>query len=93
MSAEFYIPLDCRVNVPYLKGHRFHTYRVLESKLHQPYLTRRISNTSLAAKGPLAHRLQRRTAAPPAKSKMAARGPQNGGRGLERCLPLGFWAF
>ena len=53
-------------------------------------------NTSLAAKGALAYRLQRRTAcnaAPPAKSKMAARGPQNGGRGLERCLPLGFWAF
>ena len=22
---------------------------------------------------------------------MAARGAQNGGRGLERCLPLGFW--
>ena len=46
-------------------------------------------NTSLAAKGALAHRLQLRTAcnsAPPAKSKMAA-------RGLERCLPLGFWAF
>ena len=31
--------------------------------------------------------------ATPAKSKMAARGPQNGRRGLERCLPLGFWAF
>ena len=29
----------------------------------------------------------------PAKSKMAARGPQNGERGLERCLLLGFWAF
>ena len=55
-----------------------------------------IANTSLAAKGALAHRLQRRTAcnaAPPAKSNMAARGPQNGRRGLERCLPLGFWAF
>ena len=24
---------------------------------------------------------------------MAARGPQNGRRGLERCEPLGFWAF
>ena len=38
-----------------------------------------IFNTSLAAKGALAHRLQRRTAcnaAPPAKSKMAARVPQ-----------------
>ena len=38
-------------------------------------------NTSLAAPGALAHRLQRRTtcnAAPPAKSKMAARVSQNG---------------
>ena len=26
-------------------------------------------------------------AAPPSKFKMAARGPQNGGRGLEKCLP------
>ena len=47
-------------------------------------------NTSLAAKG---HSLTAYNAAPPAKSKMAARGPQNGRRGLERCLPLGFWAF
>ena len=42
-------------------------------------------NTSLAAPGALAHRLQRRTAcnaAPPAS------GPQNGRWGLERCLPL-----
>ena len=29
----------------------------------------------------------------PAKSKMAARGSQNGGRGLERGLSLGYWAF
>ena len=29
-------------------------------------------------------------AAPPTKSKMAARGPQNGRGVLERCLPLGF---
>ena len=53
-------------------------------------------NTSLAAPGALAHRLRRRTAcnvALPAKSKMAARGLQNGVRGLERCLPLGFWVF
>ena len=38
-------------------------------------------STSLAAKGALAHRLQRRTACNatlPAKSNMAARGPQNG---------------
>ena len=41
-----------------------------------------LDNTSLAAKGALAHRLQRRTAATPAKSNMAARGPQNGRRGL-----------
>ena len=44
-------------------------------------------NTSLAAQGALAHRLQRRTAcnaAPPAS------GPQNGRRGLERGLTLGF---
>ena len=33
------------------------------------------------------------TRSPPAKSKMAASGPQNGRRDLERCLPLGFWAF
>ena len=55
-----------------------------------------IFNTSLAAKGALAHRLQRRTAcnaAPPAKSKMAARVPQNVRRGLERGLPIGFWAL
>ena len=29
----------------------------------------------------------------PQKSKMAARWPQNGQRGLERCLSLGFWVF
>ena len=48
------------------------------------------ANTSLAVPGALAHRLQCRSvcnAAPPAS------GPQNGRRGLERCLPLGFWAF
>ena len=33
------------------------------------------------------HSLTACNAAPPAKSEMAARGPQNGGRGLERCLP------
>ena len=27
----------------------------------------------------------------PAKSKMATRGPQNGRRGLERGLTLGYW--
>ena len=52
-----------------------------------------LQNTSLAAQGALAHRLQRRNATPPAKTKMAARGPQNGRRGLERCQPLDFWAF
>ena len=30
---------------------------------------------------------------PPAKSKMAARGPQNGRRGLERGPTLGYWPF
>ena len=53
-------------------------------------------NTSLVAPGALAHCLQCRTACnttSPAKSKMAARGPQKGRRGLERCLPPGFWAF
>ena len=45
------------------------------------------------AQGALAHRLQRRNACnavPTAKSKMVARGPQNGRGGLERCLPLDF---
>ena len=28
---------------------------------------------------------------PPANSKMAAKGPQNGRRGLERGLTLGYW--
>ena len=44
--------------------------------------------TSLAAKGALAHRLQRRTAAPPLKSKMATRGPQKWQK--VRCLSLDF---
>ena len=47
-------------------------------------------NTSLAAPGALAHRLQRRTAcnaAPPAS------GPQNGRRGLERGPILGYLAL
>ena len=30
---------------------------------------------------------------PPAKSKMAARGPQNGRRGLEMGPTLGYWPF
>ena len=30
---------------------------------------------------------------PPAKSKMAARGPPNGQRGLERGPILGYWAL
>ena len=44
-------------------------------------------NTSLAAMGVLAHRLQHTTAC---KSEMDARGPQNGWLGLERCSTLGF---
>ena len=39
------------------------------------------------------HALTACNAAPPAKSKMAARGPENGRRGLEKCLPIGFWVF
>ena len=42
-----------------------------------------VINTSLATKRALAHCLQRRTAC-----KI-----QNGRRGLEGCLPLGFWAL
>ena len=34
-----------------------------------------------------------RNVEPPAKSKMAARGPPNGRRGLESGLPPGFWAL
>ena len=49
----------------------------------------KVVNTSLAAKGALANRLQRRTAAPPAKSKMTNRGPQNG-RQVWKGLPLYF---
>ena len=44
-------------------------------------------NTSIVVPGALSHCLQHRTtcnAAPPARSKMANRGPQNGRRGLER---------
>ena len=47
-------------------------------------------NTSLAAEGALAHRLQRRTAC---KIQNGRQGAQNVRGGLERCLPLGFWAF
>ena len=54
------------------------------------YKFRNIKNTSLAAKGALANRLQRRTAC---KIQNSRQGPQNGRGGLERCLPLGFWAF
>ena len=32
-------------------------------------------------------------AAPPSKFQIAAIGPQNGRPGLEKCLPLGFWAL
>ena len=51
---------------------------------------KKAKNTSLAAKGALANRLQRRTAC---KIQNGRQGPQNGRGGLERCLPLGFWAF
>ena len=46
-----------------------------------------LKNTSLTAKGALAHRLQRR------KIQNGQQGPQNGRRGLERCPPLNFWAL
>ena len=42
-------------------------------------------NTSLAAQGALACK-----ATSPSESKMAARGPHNGRRGLERCPPSNF---
>ena len=48
---------------------------------------------SIPAQRRRGHLLTACNATPPAKSKMAARGPQNGRRGLQRCLPLGFWAF
>ena len=61
-------------------------------------------NSSLAAPGSLAHRLHRRTAsnaAPPAtphrhtacKIQNGRQGAPKWRTGLERCLPLGFWAF
>ena len=78
----------------------FHSLNFLEGcTLH---ICENTLNTSLAAKGALAHRLQRCTACNtcntcnttlPAKSKMADSGPENGWRGLERWLPLGFWVF
>ena len=66
----------------------FMTKLLISKKLHFSCLTtlytvssvrglKRMCNTSLAALL--------------SKSKMAARGPQNDGRVLERCLPLGFW--
>ena len=39
------------------------------------------------------HSLTTCNAVLPAKYRMVARGPQNGRHGLERCLPLGFWAL
>ena len=47
-------------------------------------------NTSLAAKGALANRLQCRTAC---KIQNGRQGAPKWQGGLERCLPLGFWAF
>ena len=49
-----------------------------------------LKNTSLAAPGALAHRLQRRTAC---NAAPRASGPQNGRRGLERGPILGYWAL
>ena len=56
----------------------------------QPLDCQKGTNTSLAAPGALAYRLQRRTAC---NAAPRASGPQNGRRGLERCLPLGFGAL
>ena len=59
----------------------------------------RLATTLVATRRPIwilwqvLRKYQPSNAAPPAKSKMAARGPQNGRAGLERCLHLGFWAF
>ena len=52
-------------------------------------------NTSLAAKGALAHSLQRlqNPILPPGGPNMAARGAQNGRWGQERCVPLAVSAF
>ena len=47
-------------------------------------------NTRLVVLG---HSLTACNATPPAKIKMAARGPQNGQWGMERCLPLCFCAL
>ena len=49
-----------------------------------------LRNTSLAASG---HSLTACNAVPPAKSKMAASGPQKGRRGLERGPILGYWVL
>ena len=47
------------------------------------------ANTSLAAPR-RGHLLPACNDAPPAKSKIATRGPQNGQQGLERCVLLDF---
>ena len=47
-------------------------------------------NTSLAAPGALAHRLQRRTAC---NIQNGHQGAQNDRRGLERVPILGYWAL
>ena len=47
-------------------------------------------NTSLSVKGALAHRLQHRTACKIQNGRQMAPKWQGG---VERCLPLDFWAF
>ena len=65
--------------------HTTHVRVIIQATFHFPRTASQFFqystylNTSLAARGALAHRQQRRTtcnAAPPAKSKMAARGPK-----------------
>ena len=63
-------------------------FSILELK--NPTHKKSITNTSLAAPGALAHRLQRRTAC---KIKNDRQGPPNGRRGLGRGVPLGFGAL
>ena len=77
------------ISLLYLKMQTTTLLEVSKEGIHSKFKNL-YKNTSLEAKGALAHRLQLRTAA---KSKMAARGPQNDRWGLERCLPLDFWEF
>ena len=82
------MPMNCS-NLEYQTGcDNWNNLRIeLVDKLDGLY--EKDTNTCLAARGALAHHLHCRTAALPAKSKMAGRGPQHGQQGLERGLLLG----